>query len=98
MVYKASLQWNLDATTEVVAVKTLKGLFFYPFKCCWHIFAPRKFQLLASLQAMSLGDMFCISRKGGTGGGGGCTRRVQNSMVVSQLGCRMAVVGTAVLG
>ena len=28
VVYKASLQWNLDAATEVVAVKTLKGIFF----------------------------------------------------------------------
>ena len=26
MVYKANLQWHLDAATEVVAVKTLKGI------------------------------------------------------------------------
>ena len=26
MVYKAHLQWHLDAATEVVAVKTLKGI------------------------------------------------------------------------
>ena len=26
MVYKAHLQWQLDAVTEVVAVKTLKGI------------------------------------------------------------------------
>ena len=28
MVYKAHLQWHLDAATEVVAVKTLKGIPF----------------------------------------------------------------------
>ena len=28
MVYRANLQWQLDAATEVVAVKTLKGLYF----------------------------------------------------------------------
>ena len=26
MVYKGRLQWHLDAATEVVAVKTLKGI------------------------------------------------------------------------
>ena len=26
MVYKAHLQWHLDGATEVVAVKTLKGI------------------------------------------------------------------------
>ena len=26
--YKGSLQWNLNAATEVVAVKTLKGIVF----------------------------------------------------------------------
>ena len=40
MVYKASLQWNLDAATEMVAVKTLKGIYFYLLKCYWYIFAP----------------------------------------------------------
>ena len=28
VVYKANLQWHLDAATEVVAVKTLKGIPF----------------------------------------------------------------------
>ena len=28
VVYKANLQWQLDAATEVVAVKTLKGIRF----------------------------------------------------------------------
>jgi len=28
VVYKAHLQWHLDAATEVVAVKTLKGIAF----------------------------------------------------------------------
>jgi len=28
VVYKACLQWHLDAATEVVAVKTLKGIPF----------------------------------------------------------------------
>ena len=33
VVYKAHLQWHLDAATEVVAVKTLKGIatFWPPF-------------------------------------------------------------------
>ena len=31
-----------------------------------------------SLPVMSFGDRFCVSRKGGTGGGG-CTRRVQTA-------------------
>ena len=58
--------------------------------------------------AMSLGDRFCNSRKGGTGGGGWCTQRVQtawlclgsvvergaNSMAMSGLRGRKVLVGT----
>jgi len=37
------------------------------------------FSFMMSLSAMSLGLRFCMSRKGGTGEMGGCTRRVQTA-------------------
>ena len=37
------------------------------------------FSFMMSLPAMSLGLRFCVSRKGGTGEVGGCTRRVQTA-------------------
>ena len=43
---------------------------------------------------MSFGDRFCVSRKGGTGGGGWVHLLSANSMAVSWLGCRKAMVGT----
>ena len=47
-----------------------------------------------SLPAMSLGLRFCVSRKGGTGGGGWVHPEAANSMAVSGLTCRKALVGT----
>ena len=47
-----------------------------------------------SLPAMSLGDNFCVSRTGGTGGGGWVHPKGANSMAVSGLACRKALVGT----
>ena len=44
--------------------------------------------------AMSLGDRFCDSRKGGTGGGGWVHPEGANSMAVSGLHSRMVLVGT----
>ena len=44
--------------------------------------------------AMSLGDRFCDSRKGGTGGGGRVHPEVANSMAVSGLRSRKVLVGT----
>ena len=44
--------------------------------------------------AMSLGDRFCDSRKGGTGGGGWVHRKGANSMAVSGLHERKVSVGT----
>ena len=35
------------------------------------------FSFMISFPAMSLGDRFCVTRKGRTGGGGRCTQRVQ---------------------
>ena len=44
--------------------------------------------------AMSLGDRFCDSRKGGTGGGGWVHPEGANSMAVSWLRGRKVLVGT----
>ena len=43
---------------------------------------------------MSFSDRFYVSRKGGTGGGGWVHLLCANSMAVSWLGCRKAMVGT----
>ena len=43
---------------------------------------------------MSLGDRFCDSRKGGTGGGGWVHPEGANSMAVSALRGRKVLVGT----
>ena len=43
---------------------------------------------------MSLGDGFCDSRKGGTGGGGWVHPEGANSMAVSGLHSRKVLVGT----
>jgi len=43
---------------------------------------------------MSFGDKFCVSRKGRTGGGGWVHLLGANSMAMSWLGCRKAMVGT----
>ena len=58
---------------------------------------------MPSHPAMSLGDRFCDSRKGGTGGGGWVHPEGANSMAVSGLRGRKVLVGTgkaisAVLG
>ena len=47
-----------------------------------------------SLPAMSLGLRFCVSRKDRTGGGGWVHPKGANSMVMSGLTCRKALVGT----
>ena len=47
-----------------------------------------------SLPAMSLGLRFCVSRKGGTGGGGWVHPKGANSMAVSGLVFRSDLVGT----
>jgi len=47
-----------------------------------------------SLQAMSLGHRFCVSRKGGIGGGGLVHPKGTNSVAVSELGYRNDLVGT----
>jgi len=49
---------------------------------------------MMSLPAMSFGDRFCLSRKGRTGGGGWVHLKSANSMAVSGLGSRKALVGT----
>ena len=47
-----------------------------------------------SLPAMSFGDRFCFSRKGGIGGGGWVYPKGANSMAVSGLVFRNDLVGT----
>ena len=49
---------------------------------------------MMSHPAMSLGDRFCDSRKGGTGGGGWVYPKGANSMAVSGLRGRKVLVGT----
>ena len=48
---------------------------------------------MMSLPAMSLGLRFCVSRKGGTGGGGWVHLKGANSMAVSRLIFRNDLVG-----
>jgi len=43
--------------------------------------------------AMSLGDRFCVSRKGGTGGGRWVHLKGTNSITISGLGCEKLLVG-----
>jgi len=47
-----------------------------------------------SLQAMSFGDRFCFSSKGGIGGGGWVHPKGANSMAASGLVLRSNLVGT----
>ena len=49
---------------------------------------------MMSHPAMSLGDRFCESRKGGTGGGGWVQPEGANSMAVSGLRGRKVLVST----
>jgi len=49
---------------------------------------------MMSLSAMSLGLRFCVSRKGGTGGGGWVYPKGENSMAASGLVLRHDLVGT----
>ena len=49
---------------------------------------------MISHPAMSLGDKLCVSRKGGTGGGGWVHPKGANSMAVSGLRGRKVMVGT----
>ena len=49
---------------------------------------------MMSLPAMSLGLRFCVSRKGGTGGGGWVHPKGTNSMAMSGLVFRSDLVGT----
>ena len=49
---------------------------------------------MMSLPAMSLGLRFCVSRKGGTGGGGWVQWKGANSMAVSGLVLRSNLVDT----
>ena len=47
-----------------------------------------------SLPVMTLGLRFCVSRKGGTGGGGWVQLKGANSMAVLGFACRKALLGT----
>ena len=51
-----------------------------PYKC------HETFNFMTSLLAMSFGDRFCLSRKGGIGGGGWVHPKGANSMAASGLG------------
>ena len=50
------------------------------YMCC------ETFKFMVSYLAMSLGDRFCMSRKGGTGRDGWVNPKGANSMAVSGLG------------
>jgi len=52
------------------------------------------FSFMMSFPAMSFGDRFCFSRKGGIGGGGWVHPKGANSMVMSGLVSRSDLVGT----
>ena len=52
------------------------------------------FSFMMSLPAMSLRLRFCVSRKGGTGGGGWVHPKGANSMAASGLVLRSNLVGT----
>ena len=54
----------------------------------------RLFSFMMSLPAMFLGLRFCVSRKGGTGGGGWVHPKGANSMAASGLVLRSNLVGT----
>ena len=51
------------------------------------------FSFMMSYPAMSLGDRFCVSRKGGTGGGGWVHSKGANSMTVSELASEKSLIG-----
>jgi len=71
VVYKASLQWNLDAATEMVAVKTLKGIYiFLSLKVLLVDICTRNFSASDITSGNVFGRYLCMSRKGGTGRGG----------------------------
>ena len=50
------------------------------------------FRFMMSYLAMSLGDKFCVSRKGETGGGGWVHLKSTNSMAVSWLARKKPLV------
>jgi len=54
----------------------------------------RHLRFIMSLPAMALGLKFCMSRKGGTRGGGWVQPKGTNSISMFGLACRMALVGT----
>ena len=79
-----------------------KGLVSTVFCPCANPFPPNDalrchetFSFMMSHPAMSLGDRFCDSRKGGTGGGGWVHPEGANSMAMSGLSDRKVLVGTA---
>jgi len=57
------------------------------------VYSSCSFDLVMSLSAKSLGDSFCKSSKGGTREDGWAHPRGANSMAVSELSFRRALVG-----
>ena len=53
-----------------------------------------KIHLVMSLPAMTFGDRFCFSRKGGIGGGGWMYLNSADSMTISGFSFRNALVGS----
>ena len=51
------------------------------------------FSFMMSYPAISLGDRFCVSRKGGAGEGEWVYSKCANSMAVSGLACKKPLVG-----
>ena len=67
---------------------------FNPFPANDALRCHEAFSFMMSHPAMSLGDRFCDSRKGETGGGGWVHPEGANSMAVSGLRDRKVLVGT----
>ena len=65
-----------------------------PFRACSAHKCHETFSFMMSLPAMSLGLRFCMSRNGGTGGGGWVHPKGANSMAASGLAFRSDLVGT----
>ena len=65
-----------------------------PFLLNDSIWCHDTFSFIMSLPAMPFGDRFCMSRKGRTWGGRGLYPLGANSMAVSGLSCRKALVHT----
>ena len=94
-------EYHLGSSTPVVVYSRVVYCYFvysieisYPVRAHSAYKRHETFSFMMSLLAMSLGLRFCVSRKGGTGGGGWVHPKGANSMAVSGLILRSDLVGT----